>query len=69
MSGQIIKRTPFGTEVKLELVRRGMTGRDFAKSIGIKESTLCDVMAGRNKSEATMRKIIEGLGLSNYGPQ
>lgn len=58
-----IKRTPFGMEIKVELIRRGMTSRDFAKSIGIAETTLCDVIAGRNNSQATKKKIIEGLAL------
>lgn len=63
MSVRNIKRTPFGIEIKMELIRRGMTSRDFARSIGIAETTLCDVIAGRNNSVSTREKIVAGLEL------
>ena len=64
-----IRRTAFGTEVKLELVRRGMTSRDLARSIGIAETTLCDVIAGRNNSRVTKQKIVNGLALKELQEQ
>lgn len=55
------KKTSFGKKVKMELIRRDMTSRELAKELGIAESTLCDVLAGRNKSEKTRKKIEEAL--------
>lgn len=57
------RRPAFGTVVKLELIKRDMTSRDLAREIGIADSTLCDVIMGRNRSEATRTKIIEALHL------
>lgn len=53
----------FGTIVKIEMIKRNLTSRELARSIGIAESTLCDVLMGRNYSEESRRKIVEALNL------
>jgi len=53
----------FGTIVKIEMLKRNLTSRELARTIGIAESTLCDILMGRNYSVETRRKIVEALGL------
>lgn len=53
----------FGTIVKIEMIKRNLTSRELARSVGIAESTLCDVLMGRNYSEESRRKIVEALNL------
>ncbi len=67
MSGQRKQRPAFGLAVKMELLRKGMTSRELAGMIGIAESTLCDVISGRNTSERTRKKILEALDLPADG--
>ncbi len=55
------KRSQFGIEVKLELIRQGMTSRQLARAVGVADSTLCDVIAGRNTCEATKGRILAVL--------
>lgn len=57
------RRPVFGTIVKMELLKRDMTSRDLARAIGIADSTLCDVIMGRNLSIGTRTKIVEALHL------
>lgn len=58
------QRPFFGIAVKMELIKRGMTSRELAGRIGIADSTLCDVLAGRNTSNKTKEKIAKALNLS-----
>lgn len=55
------KCTPFGISMKIALIERGMTNQDLAKLIGYTNSTISDVMYGRNNSRATMELIAETL--------
>lgn len=55
------RRSEFGIAVKTELIQQGMTSRQLARSIGVSDSTLCDVLAGRNRCEATKKKILDVL--------
>ncbi len=55
------RRSEFGVQVKIELVKLGMTSRELARAIGIADSTVCDVLAGRNTSEKTKKKICDVL--------
>lgn len=57
------RKSEFGVFVKVELVQRGMTSRELARSIGLADSTVCDVLAGRNISVHTKRKIVDALNL------
>lgn len=52
-----MKRSSFGVEVKTELIRLGKTSRNLAQTIGLADSTICDVIAGRNQSDKTKQRI------------
>lgn len=51
------KRSLFGIRVKMELIRLGKTSRQLAREIGLADSTICDVLAGRNTCERTKDEI------------
>ncbi len=53
----------FGTIVKIEMLKQSLTSRELAREIGIAESTLCDVLMGRNYSIENRRKIVKALEL------
>lgn len=57
------KCTSFGIKMKIALVERGMTNQDLARTIGYTNSTISDVMYGRNNSRATMALIGDTLGI------
>lgn len=41
--------TEFGLWLKVELIKRDLTSKEFAGMAGIHDKVLCDVMMGRNK--------------------
>lgn len=52
--------TEFGMWLKVELMKRKLTSKDFAKMAGIDAKVLCDVMMGRNKSHTDkLRQTLE----------
>lgn len=53
----------FGAIVKIELIKQNLTSRELARNVGIAESTLCDILMGRNCSEESRRKIVKALNL------
>ena len=55
--------TPFGMKVKIRLLEQNMTNRDLARKIGMADSTVCDVIFGRNKRQETQAIIAEVLGI------
>ena len=55
--------TPFGKRVKIRLLEENMTSKELAKEIGMADSTVCDVIFGRNNREQTQRIIAEVLGI------
>ena len=57
MSEESKKRPAFGMKVKMELIRLGKTSRQLAKEVGLTDSTICDVLAGRNTCERTKNEI------------
>ncbi len=61
MDRKSVKRSEFGMNVKVELIRLGMTSRQLARAIGVADSTMCDVLAGRNNCEATKQRIVDML--------
>ena len=56
--------TPFGMKVKIRLLEQNMTNRDLARKIGMADSTVCDVIFGRNKRLETQRIIADALDMS-----
>ena len=55
--------TPFGMKVKIRLLEKNMTNKELAGMIGMAESTICDVVFGRNNRPRTQRSIAEALEL------
>ena len=55
--------TPFGMKVKIRLLEQNMTNRDLAREIGMADSTVCDVIFGRNKRLETQETIAAALGI------
>ena len=59
--------TPFGMQVKIRLLEKNMTNRELARLIGMADSTVCDVIFGRNQRTKTQEIIAEALGLDFCG--
>lgn len=57
MSEERKKRSLFGIRVKMELIRLGKTSRQLAREVCLADSTICDVLSGRNTCERTKEKI------------
>ncbi len=55
------KLTPDGERIKIKLWTYNMTARDLALRIGKTDGTICDVISGKNRSQATLRQILEVL--------
>ena len=55
--------TQFGKKVKLRLLEIDMTNKELAKEIGMADSTVCDVIFGRNNRKKTQRIIARVLGM------
>ena len=55
--------TPFGKKVKIRLLEENMTSKELARMIGMADSTICDVIFGRNNRKQTQRTIAEALGI------
>ena len=55
--------TPFGVKVKIALIQRNMSNKELAKKLGYSNSTISDVIFGRNCSERTKELIAEELGI------
>lgn len=50
-------------KVKIRLLEKNMTNKELAGMIGMAESTICDVVFGRNNRPRTQRSIAEALEL------
>lgn len=55
------KCTPFGIQVKIALIERNMSNHELAEQLGCSNSTISDVMFGRNHSRKTKMRIAEAL--------
>lgn len=56
--------TPFGKKVKIALIQNDMSNRDLARKLGCAESTVCDVLKGRNQCERRKDEIAQMLNIS-----
>lgn len=63
MERRTSRRSEFGIKVKTELLQLGRTSRQLAQAVGVADSTLCDVIAGRNRCEMTKQKILDVLAV------
>ena len=57
--------TPFGKRVKIRLLEENMTSKDLAQAVGVADSTICDVIFGRNNRKKTQMAIAEVLGIDD----
>lgn len=55
--------TSFGKKVKIRLLEENMTSKELAGIVGVAESTVCDVIFGRNNRIQTRRIIAKTLGI------
>lgn len=55
--------TPFGKKMKIAMVEQGIPQQELAKRLGIANSTVSDIIYGRNQCEQTKSRIAESLGL------
>ena len=58
------KCTPFGMKVKIALIERNMSNKELAKKLGYSNSTISDVIFGRNCSGKTKELIARELGIA-----
>ena len=56
-----IRREPteVGTKIKILLIKKNMTVTELAEHLGLGQSTVSDVIYGRNRSKKTIRAIFE----------
>ncbi|MGL5437021.1 MAG: helix-turn-helix domain-containing protein [Lachnospiraceae bacterium] len=57
------KYSDFGQEAKIAMIKLGLTNRELAYQLGYTESTLCDVLKGRNCSERRIKEMKRALEL------
>lgn len=61
--------TPFGKQVKIKMIEQNLTSKELARMIGKADSTICDVISGRNKRELTRWQIAQILGIDMELPK
>ena len=57
--------TPFGKQVKIRLLEVNMTSKELAREVGVADSTICDVIFGRNNRKKTQVAIARVLGIDD----
>jgi len=57
--------TSFGKKVKIRLLEENMTSKELARMVGVADSTICDVIFGRNKRAQTQKTIARVLGIED----
>ena len=55
--------TPFGKKMKIAMVEQDIPQQELAKRLGLANSTVSDIIYGRNQCERTKKKIAETLGI------
>ncbi len=61
MKKNVHSYSEFGKQVKIAMIQVGMSNKEMARRLGYKESTLCDILKGRNRNERRIREIREVL--------
>lgn len=54
----------FGTQAKIEMIKLGLTNKELARRLGYAESTLCDILKGRNRCERRIQEVKDALALA-----
>ncbi|MBE7724060.1 MAG: helix-turn-helix transcriptional regulator [Enterocloster citroniae] len=60
---RITQPTPLGMEIKAALLERNMTAKELAQRIDKSQVTVSDVISGKNKSNRTIGRIKQELGI------
>ena len=55
--------TPFGKKMKIAMVEQDIPQLELARRLGIANSTVSDIIYGRNQCERTKERIAETLGI------
>lgn len=55
--------TPLGMQIKVAMIQQNVTSRELVRRINKSEATVCEVLSGKNRSEATKRLILNELNL------
>ncbi len=63
MKNEMYQHLELGKQIKINMIALGITSKELARKLNYKESTLCDVLKGRNRNERRIREIWEVLSL------
>lgn len=63
--GAQMTTTDFGVSVRTELLIRGITLTEFAKTLGISTAYLSDILRGRRDAKEQKQRIAKLLDLEN----
>ena len=55
--------TPFGKKMKIALVEQDLPQQELARRLGLANSTVSDIIYGRNQCERTKKRIADTLGI------
>ncbi|MBS5065060.1 MAG: helix-turn-helix transcriptional regulator [Hungatella hathewayi] len=55
--------TPFGKKMKIAMVEQDIPQQELAKRLGLANSTVSDIIYGRNQCERTKKRIADTLGI------
>lgn len=61
MKNKLHSYSEFGKRVKITMIQLGLTSKELARLMGCTESTVCDILKGRNRSEERKQTILELL--------
>lgn len=60
MAGRI-PCTPFGKKMKIAMIEQNIPQQELARRLGLANSTVSDIIYGRNQCEKTKERIAEAL--------
>ena len=56
--------TPFGKKMKIAMVEQDLPQQELARCLGLANSTVSDIIYGRNQCKKTKVRIAETLGIN-----
>lgn len=61
--GNRVQCTPFGKKVKIAMINQDLSQGELAKRLNLANSTISDILYGRNCCEKTKHRIVVELGI------
>ena len=58
-----IPGTPFGKKMKIAILEQDIPQQELARRLGLANSTVSDIIYGRNQCERTKKRIADTLGI------